>query len=48
VTTWHYDAYQGFLTGKTYADGNGPGYTYTAARRLVSRTLARSVGAYPR
>ena len=38
VTTWNYDPYQGFLTNKAYADGNGPVYTYTPAGRLLSRT----------
>ena len=40
-TTWNYDAYRGFLTGKAYADGTGPSYTYTWAGRLASRTWAR-------
>ena len=47
VTTWNYDPYQGFLTNKAYADGNGPVYTYTPAGRLLSRTWARSVGGSP-
>ena len=41
VTTWAYDPYRGFLAGKTYADGHGPSYGYTAAGRLASRTWAR-------
>jgi YD repeat-containing protein len=47
VTTWHYDGYRGFLTNKAYADGQGPGYTYTAAGRLQARTWARRVGGQP-
>jgi len=44
VTTWNYDGYRGFLTNKVY-DGNtaGPGYAYTAAGRLKTRTWARGV-----
>jgi YD repeat-containing protein len=41
VTTWNYDGYRGFLTSKTYADGKGPSYSYTAAGRLSTRTWAR-------
>jgi RHS repeat-associated protein len=45
TTTWTYDAYRGFLTGKTYDGGaSGPSYTYTDAGRLRSRTWARGVG----
>ncbi len=49
VTTWDYDIYRGFLTGKTYdsADNGGvagPSYDYTAAGRLNTRTWARMVG----
>jgi hypothetical protein len=47
VTTWNYDGYSGFLTNKAYADGNGPGYSYTAAGRLSTRTWARLVGGQP-
>ncbi len=43
ATTWTYDAYRGFLTNKTYADGSGPGYAYTAAGRLARRAWARGV-----
>ena len=43
VTTWNYDAYRGSLTNKAYADGKGPGYTYTPAGRLQTRTWARGV-----
>ena len=38
VTTWNYDGQRGWLTNKTYADNKGPGYTYTAAGRLKTRT----------
>jgi len=41
VTTWNYDSHRGFVTGKVYADNNGPSYTYTSAGRLASRTWAR-------
>jgi RHS repeat-associated protein len=42
VTSWTYDAYRGFLAGKTYDGGTqGPSYTYTAAGRLASRLWAR-------
>src|SRR5207245_6851013 len=42
VTTWNYDAYRGFLTGKTYDGGTaGPAYTYTSAGRLLTRLWAR-------
>lgn len=42
VTTWTYDTYRGFLTGKTYDGGTrGPSYTYTSAGRLASRLWAR-------
>ncbi len=47
VTTWNYDPYQGLLTGKAYADGNGPTYAYTPAGRLATRTWARSVNGSP-
>ena len=30
VTKWTYDGASGLLTAKTYADGKGPQYTYTA------------------
>lgn len=43
VTTWHYDAQRGWLTGKRYADNQGPDYTYTGAGRLATRTWARGV-----
>jgi RHS repeat-associated protein len=46
VTTWNYDPYRGFLTGKVYDGGNpGPSYTYTAAGRLQTRTWARGTTA---
>lgn len=41
TTTWNYDPYRGFLSGKTYAAGAGPSYTYTAAGRLSTRVWAR-------
>jgi len=44
VTTWNYDGYRGFLTNKSYADGKGPNYSYTAAGRLGSRTVGASGG----
>jgi len=44
VTTWNYDTYRGFLTGKVY-DGSaqGPIYTYTDAGRLQTRLWARGI-----
>jgi RHS repeat-associated protein len=47
VTTWNYDANRGFLTGKTYADGHGPSYTYTPAGRLAMRAWVRLAGGQP-
>src|SRR5258706_2289814 len=42
TTSWSYDQYRGWLTGKTYDGGAaGPSYTYTAAGRLASRLWAR-------
>src|SRR5438105_11859173 len=44
TTTWSYDQYRGFLTGKTYDGGAaGPAYTYTAAGRLATRVWARGI-----
>jgi RHS repeat-associated protein len=44
VTTWNYDAYRGFLSGKIYDGGsNGPAYTYNVAGRMTGRTWARGV-----
>ena len=43
VTTWHYDPQRGWLTGKSYPDGRGPSYHYTAAGRLQQRIWARGV-----
>lgn len=43
VTTWNYHAYRGFLTNKSYNDGNGPSYTYTPAGRLASRIWVRGI-----
>jgi hypothetical protein len=46
VTSWTYDSYRGFLTGKTYDGGAaGPGYAYTNSGRLASRTWARGTNA---
>lgn len=42
-TAWKHDAYRGFMTNKVYADGKGPGYTFTPAGRLRTRTWARGV-----
>ena len=41
ITTWQYDPYRGFLLRKSYADGNGPRYSYTPAGRLLSRVTPR-------
>ena len=42
VTTWSYDAYRGFPSGKTYDGGAaGPSYSYTSAGRLQTRLWAR-------
>ena len=44
TTTWSYDQYRGFLTGKTYDGGAaGPAYTYTAAGRPATRLWARGI-----
>jgi RHS repeat-associated protein len=44
VTTWNYDTYRGWLSGKTYDGGAaGPAYTYTAAGRLATRAWARAI-----
>jgi RHS repeat-associated protein len=45
VTSWNYDPYRGFLTGKSYDNGNnvGPSYFYTPGGRLQSRTWARGI-----
>jgi len=43
TTTWNYDLYRGLLTGKTYADGQGPTYYYTSAGRLANRLWARGI-----
>ncbi len=43
VTTWSYDPSRGWLNSKTYADGNGPSYTYLPSGRLGTRTWARGV-----
>lgn len=44
VTTWTYQPATGLLTAKTYADGNGTGYSYNSANRLAVRTWAREGG----
>jgi YD repeat-containing protein len=41
TTTWNFDGYRGWQTGKVYADGKGPTYTSTPAGRLGLRTWAR-------
>lgn len=41
TTQWAYHPQRGWLAGKTYADGNGPSYTYTPGGRLETRTWAR-------
>ena len=43
TTLWHYDLPTCLLTGKTYADGLGPTYTYTPDGKLSTRTWARGV-----
>lgn len=43
VTTWHYDPYRGHMTSKTYDDGKGTSYTYSAAGRLLTRTWQRGI-----
>ncbi|HRQ89378.1 MAG TPA: hypothetical protein PLA50_11305, partial [Bacteroidia bacterium] len=40
-TAWHYDEATGALLRKEYADGQGPGYVYTEAGQIESRTWAR-------
>lgn len=43
TTTWSYDQYRGFPTGKTYQGGVGHTYSYTTAGRPSVRTWARGV-----
>ncbi|MBQ8124537.1 MAG: RHS repeat protein [Kiritimatiellae bacterium] len=43
TTTWTYDEATGLLLAKTYADGNGPTYTYADNGNLATRTWARGV-----
>ena len=43
VTAWKYEGTRGFLTNKVYQGTNGPGYTYTKAGRLGTRTWARGI-----
>ena len=43
TTSWTYDEATGLLLSKTYADGNGPTYTYTPNGNLATRTWARGV-----
>jgi YD repeat-containing protein len=47
VTKWIYGNQRGFLAAKTYPEPttNGPGYTYTSAGRLATRTWARGITA---
>ena len=40
-STWSYDPYRGWLSGKTGADSKGPRYSYSNAGRLKSRKWAR-------
>jgi RHS repeat-associated protein len=42
VTTWQYHPLRGWLSGKRYADGTGPDYTYYPSGRLHTRTWART------
>ncbi|QQL43726.1 RHS repeat domain-containing protein [Sulfuriroseicoccus oceanibius] len=44
-TTWSFSPQRGWLASKTYADGKGTSYTYTAAGRLATRAWAREVTA---
>ena len=43
TTTWAYDEASGVLLSKTYADGKGLTYTYTADGKLATRTNARGI-----
>ena len=43
TTSWLYDEATGLLLAKTYADGNGPSYTYADTGELATRTWARGV-----
>ena len=43
VAAWKYEGTRGFLTNKVYQGTNGPGYTYTKAGRLSTRTWARGL-----
>ena len=43
TTTWNYNPQRGWLDSKTYADGKGTNYTYTAAGRLKTETKARGI-----
>ena len=45
ITTWNYSPTRGFLLNKRYRDNKGPGYTYTPAGRLKTRSWARGVTA---
>ena len=42
ITSWIYNN-RGFMTGKTYADGNGVAYGYNADGQLTLRTWARGI-----
>ena len=48
VTTWNYDPQRGWLTGKQYADGQGPPYPYTPAVQHSSRASVISRGEHRR
>jgi RHS repeat-associated protein len=43
LTTWNYDGNRGFMTNKVYADGKGPGYSYSPGGRLQQRVWARGI-----
>ncbi|MGV3773415.1 MAG: hypothetical protein ACO1QB_10975, partial [Verrucomicrobiales bacterium] len=43
TTTWNYDSYRGWPSGKMYADANGPTYTYKSSGRLNTRSWDRGV-----
>ena len=43
TTTWTYDSDRGFLTRKTYANGDSLSYTYAPDGRLLTRTGGRGI-----
>ncbi len=43
ATVWSCDEATGLLLAKTYADGNGPSYTYTDTGNMATRTWARGI-----